>query len=178
MRQEIKRASILLPASFAANTGIGILNFSLVFYMRDVFNSTAAEIGWFSSVWAFSYFIGCILLHRLSRRIGPRWSMTLAASGMIIFVVIMLYSSSYLLMVILYGLFGFITALFWPPLMGWLSEGFEGKDLNRIMGYFNLSWSMGLVVSPYLGGVLLERGIRLPLFSQQDCTGFSLWLFF
>ncbi len=163
MRKEIKRAAVLLPASFAANTGIGILNFSLVFYMRDQFSSSAAEIGWFSSVWAFSYFIGCIVLHRFSRRIGPRWSMTLAASGMVIFVLVMLNSGSSVLMFILYGLFGFITALFWPPLMGWLSEGFEGKDLNRIIGYFNLSWSMGLVVSPYLGGILLELRIGLPL---------------
>lgn len=163
MKQEINRASLLLPASFIANTGIGILNFSLVFYMRDIFNSTAAEIGWFSSVWAFSYFIGCFLFHNFSRRIGAHRSIAFAALGMASIVGLMILASTAVLMFVLYSLFGFITALFWPPLMGWLSEDFEGSNLNRMMGFFNLSWSTGLVVSPYLAGLLLESNISYPL---------------
>lgn len=163
MRQEIKRAFVLLSAAFVANMGIGILNFSLVFYMRDVFNSTASEIGWFSSIWAFSYFIGCFALHKLSRKIGAHRSIAFAALGMAFVVVSMQFSTTVILMFILYGLFGFITALFWPPLMGWISEGFEGHELNRMMGFFNLSWSTGLVISPYLGGLLLESNLSYPL---------------
>ena len=140
MRQEIKRAYVLLSAAFVANMGIGILNFSLVFYMRDVFNSTASEIGWFSSIWAFSYFIGCFTLHKLSRKIGAHRSIAFAALGMAFVVVTMQFSTTVILMFVLYGLFGFITALFWPPLMGWISEGFEGHELNRMMGFFNISW--------------------------------------
>jgi MFS family permease len=163
MRQEIKRAYVLLSAAFVANMGIGILNFSLVFYMRDVFNSTASEIGWFSSIWAFSYFIGCFTLHKLSRKIGAHRSIAFAALGMAFVVVTMQFSTTVILMFVLYGLFGFITALFWPPLMGWISEGFEGHELNRMMGFFNLSWSTGLVISPYLGGLLLESNLSYPL---------------
>ena len=163
MRREIKRAFVLLPAAFIANTGIGILNFSLVFYMRDVFNSTAAGIGLFSSIWAFSYFIGCFTLHKLSRKIGAHRSIAAAALGMVFVVVAMLFSTSVMLMFALYSLFGFITALFWPPLMGWISEGLEGPELNRMMGFFNLSWSTGLVISPFLGGLLLESNLSYPL---------------
>ena len=163
MRREIKRAFILLPAAFIANAGIGILNFSLVFYMRDVFNSTAAEIGWFSSIWAFSYFIGCFALHKLSRKIGAHRSIAAAVLGMVFVVIAMLFSETVILMFVLYSLFGFITALFWPPLMGWISEGLEGPELNRMMGLFNLSWSTGLVISPYLGGLLLEYNLSYPL---------------
>ena len=163
MRREIKRAFVLLPAAFIANTGIGILNFSLVFYMRDVFNSTAAGIGLFSSIWAFSYFIGCFTLHKLSRKIGAHRSIAAAALGMVFVVVAMLFSTSVMLMFALYSLFGFITALFWPPLMGWISEGLEGPELNRMMGFFNLSWSTGLVISPFMGGLLLESNLSYPL---------------
>lgn len=172
MRQEIKRAFILLPAAFVANMGIGILNFSLVFYMRDVFNSSASVIGWFSSVWAFSYFIGCFALHKLSRKIGAHRSISFAALGMVFVVITMQFSTNILLMFVLYGLFGFITALFWPPLMGWISEGLEGPELNRMMGFFNLSWSTGLVVSPYLGGLLLESNLRYPLSFAAGLYGF------
>lgn len=163
MRQKIKKAYVLLSAAFVANMGIGILNFSLVFYMRDVFNSTASEIGWFSSTWAFSYFIGCFALHKLSRKIGAHRSIASAVLGMLFVVISMQFSTTVILMFVLYGLFGFITALFWPPLMGWISEGFEGHELNRMMGFFNLSWSTGLVISPYLGGLLLESNLSYPL---------------
>jgi predicted MFS family arabinose efflux permease len=47
--------------------------------------------------------------------------------------------------------------------MGWISEGLEGTELNRMMGFFNLSWSTGLVISPYLGGLLLESNLSYPL---------------
>ena len=121
MQEKIKKAFVLLPAAFIANAGIGILNFSLIFYMRDVFGSTAAEIGWFSSLWALSYFIGCFVLHGLSRRIGAHRSIAIAALGMLLAVIAMLFSRNAIFVFILYGLFGFATALFWPPLMGWLS---------------------------------------------------------
>jgi MFS family permease len=144
------------------NTGIGILNFSLVFYMRDVFNSTSAEIGWFSSLWAFSYLIGCFLLHKLSRTLGAHRSIATATFIMALVVILMMFSKSLFLMYILYSIFGLITALFWPPLMGWLSEDLEGSELNRVMGFFNLSWSTGLVLSPYLAGLLLELNLNYP----------------
>lgn len=172
MIHEIKRAFILLPAAFIANAGIGILNFSLVFYMRDVFNLTASEIGWFSSVWAFSYFIGCFSLHKLSRRIGAHRSIAVASLGMVLVVIAMLFSQTAVFMFVLYGLFGLITALFWPPLMGWISEGLESSELNKMMGFFNLSWSTGLVISPYLGGLLLELNIDYPLVFSAGVYGF------
>jgi len=139
--------------------------------MRDVFNSTASTIGWFSSIWAFSYFIGCFALHKVSRKIGAHRSITIASMIMIFVVLAMLSSETVIFMFVLYSLFGFITALFWPPLMGWISEGLEGSELNRMMGYFNLSWSTGLILSPYLGGLLLESNLRYPLFFVAGLYG-------
>ena len=133
--------------------------------MRDVFNLTSAGIGWFSSLWAFSYLMGCFALHGISRKIGAHLSIAIAVLGMTITVITMMFSHSAVLMFVLYSLFGFLTAMFWPPLMGWLSEGLEGHELNRMMGFFNLSWSTGLVLSPYLGGLLLELNFIYPFVS-------------
>jgi len=140
--------------------------------MRDIFNSSFSTIGWFSSVWAFSYFIGCFALHNLSRKIGAHRSIAIASTGMVFIVLAMLFSKVVIFMFVLYSLFGFITALFWPPIMGWISLGLEGAELNRMMGYFNLSWSMGLVLSPYLGGLLLEANLYYPLFFVTGIYGF------
>jgi len=140
--------------------------------MRDIFDSTAAEIGWFSSLWAFSYLIGCYILHPLSRRIGAHRSIAIASFGMFLAVILILLSKDAWIVFILYGFFGFVTALFWPPLMGWLSEGIEGNYLNKMMGLFNLSWSTGLVISPYLGGVFLELDLQSPLIFAAGLYGF------
>lgn len=62
-----------------------------------------------------------------------------------------------------YSAFGAVIAFFWPPLMGWMSRGLEGRDLSRATGLFSFSWSVGGIVSPYLAGTLSERGKFLPL---------------
>lgn len=155
--------NLLLYASFLANIGIGILNFSLVFYMRDLFGAGSAQIGLLSSLWALSYLLGCFILHRLSGKIGPKRSLSAASFGMAVFSFFILKSTSILWLYIFSSLFGFITAMFWPPLEGWLSEGYEGADLNKREGKFNLSWSAALTVSPYIAGLMIERSLTLPL---------------
>jgi len=63
-----------------------------------------------------------------------------------------------------YGLYGFITALFWPRLMGWLSSGLEGQALSKATSAFSFSWSSGGIVAPYLAGLLAEKGRFLPVY--------------
>ena len=155
--------NLLLYASFLANIGIGILNFALVFYMRDLFGAGSAQIGLLSSLWALSYLIGCLILHRLSSKLGPKRSLTAASLGMAVFSFFILKSTSIIWLYIFSSLFGFITAMFWPPLEGWLSEGHEGASLNKRVGKFNLSWSAALTVSPYIAGLMIEKSLTLPL---------------
>ena len=154
---------LLLYASFLANIGIGILNFALVFYMRDLFGAGSAQIGFLSSLWAVSYLAGCFILHRISGKLGPKRSLSVSALGMALFSFLILKSPSIIYLYIYAALFGFVTALFWPPLEGWLSEGYEGAALNKRVGRFNLSWSAALILSPYIAGLLIERSLTLPL---------------
>jgi MFS family permease len=50
---------------------------------------------------------------------------------------------------------GVFTAIVWPPMMGWLSTGYEGTALSHRFGSYNMSWSSGSWISPYLGGLLV-----------------------
>ncbi len=155
--------SLLLYASFLANIGIGILNFSLVFYTKDFFHASPGEIGWMSSLWALFYFAGCFVLRRLSIRLGAKRALITASAGMAVFSFLILKSPSMIWIFVFYSLFGFTTALFWPTLEGWLSEGHEGASLNKRVGRFNLSWSFALVLSPYMAGLLVEKSLTLSL---------------
>jgi len=58
---------------------------------------------------------------------------------------------------------GAATVLFWPVLVGWLSMGHEGRQLNRRLGIFNVSWSLGSVASPWFAGYLVKGGSAGPL---------------
>jgi hypothetical protein len=64
---------------FLANVGIGILNFGLVFFVKDKFNTSASLIGLMTGLWAKSSFAGCVSLRKLSRKLNSHYSV-LAAS--------------------------------------------------------------------------------------------------
>jgi MFS family permease len=58
---------------------------------------------------------------------------------------------------------GAAMALFWPFLMSWVSEDFEGPTLNRRLGTYNGSWSSAALIGPMLGGILVETNTIFPI---------------
>ena len=58
---------------------------------------------------------------------------------------------------------GAAMSLFWPFLMSWVSEDFEGPTLNRRLGTYNGSWSSAAIIGPMLGGILVETNTVFPI---------------
>jgi MFS family permease len=58
---------------------------------------------------------------------------------------------------------GAAMSLFWPFLMSWVSEDFEGPTLNRRLGTYNAAWSGAAIVGPLLGGIFVETNTVLPV---------------
>ena len=58
---------------------------------------------------------------------------------------------------------GAAMSLFWPFLMSWVSEDFEGPTLNRRLGTYNGAWSGASIVGPLLGGILIETNTVFPV---------------
>jgi MFS family permease len=58
---------------------------------------------------------------------------------------------------------GAAMSLFWPFLMSWVSEDFEGPTLNRRLGTYNGAWSSAAIVGPMLGGILVETNTVFPI---------------
>ncbi|WP_319415831.1 MFS transporter [Marispirochaeta aestuarii] len=168
---------LIYPAAFMVNGGITMLNFSVIFFMRRTYGTSPALVGWMSAFWAFAYLIGCIGLGGISRRLSYRRALPLATSVMGISTLLILIIPWEISALFWYMLFGLITALHWPPLMGWLSEGLEGRDLSRAVGGFNLSWSTGAGAGPFIAGLLIERSLRLPLLVIALLYGFTAVLY-
>ena len=158
----IGKSALILPISLLFSIALGMTSFSMIFYARDVFQASAALIGWLAALPHLCYFAGCFLLQPLLRLLLPRHSLIGASASSTVLLVGILLSPSLVLVFVLYGLFGLSLSLFWPPLMGWLSFGKEDRTLNTALGRFNLSWSGGNIIAPFWAGYLLQRSIALP----------------
>lgn len=72
------------------------------------------------------------------------------------------------------GMAGVAMAFFWPYAMGWASFGYEGKALNRQLGYYNRAWSSSVIIGPFLGAKLADSSLLasmgLPVLALFACT--------
>jgi DHA1 family multidrug resistance protein-like MFS transporter/DHA1 family quinolone resistance protein-like MFS transporter len=157
------RGRVVFPATVMVAMGIGTLSLGIVFFASEVHGASPAQVGFLAATWSLHYILGCLLLRRLGERLPPQHSMVLAAALMAGSVLLVLWLERLSHVFLCYAAYGLGTALFWPPLMGWLSTGSEGERLNRTMGRFNLCWSSGSIAGPVLAGVLAREDARLPV---------------
>jgi len=154
---------VISPAAILNSIAIGTVNLGMLFIVKDVYQASASVVGWLGALWSLSYFAGCFALKRFTARMVPRNSMTVMQAGSALLMAAFLLRPGLLQAFITICGYGFITAFFWPPLMGWMSRGAESKDLAKATGIFNFSWSLGAVISPYLAGLLSEQDKFLPI---------------
>jgi len=169
-----KTPSIYIAAFLMSCYG-GIYIVSIPFIIAFL-GGTDKDLGLCASMGFVSYLMGCIgtghLLDRFnSRRLAQVGSSVVTISTAALLMIVLLSGRGYnlpnpvMLVIITAMLSGLLTSIYWPPIMGWLSTGHEGRDLNRRLGIYNMSWSVGLVVSPFLGGLLVESSIVMALFA-------------
>lgn len=160
----VGKSHLIFPAAFLTATAIGAANLGLIFYVRLTYGFPPATVGLFAASYSLWYFVGCVFLRPLAGRLRPRFSLMIATGSMGAIMLLLLLIGHAGVAFVLYSLFGLGASLFWPPIMGWLSSGLEGKQLNRTISRFNLSWSTGTIVSPYIAGALAEIANRLAIY--------------
>ncbi len=172
----IGKAPVIYASAFLVAVGEGSLNLGTVFFMRDSFGAPPSLIGWLMAFTTLVYILGCLLLRPLLDRVRPRFLLILATAGMALSILLLYWLRSVPTTFLFYGLSKLSTSLFWPPVMGWLSQSIEGPELNRTMSRFNISWSTGLVASSALAGYLSQRSPALPLLAAAAVFVLALLL--
>ncbi len=162
----MSKGTVIYTSAFLTALSEGILTLGIIFYMKDIFDAGAGTIGLIGGTWALSYFIGCITFRPLLRAIRPRFSMIISGFLMATSVGLILLSRKVEFTFLFYSFFGLSLSLFWPQAMGWMSHGYEGKDLSRKISMYNLSWISGIIVSPTICGFLSKRNPTLPLYTS------------
>ncbi len=149
----------MIPLYFAAffqNTGMTVVLVGVIFYVTHRFHASYFELGALAGIGAFVFFAGAALSRYWSRRFSPK-RLTLIGTALFILV-----AFSYPFLPNLFSFFWVYPlgsvglSLFWPSLENWISLGSTPFDLKRHVGNFNLSWSPGQILAPFLAGVLFE----------------------
>lgn len=160
-----RRLSFILPCAFVAAVAIGIVSLGMIFLIKEDYGAGGVAVGAFAALWAFAYFLGCILLRPLSSRIDAASSAAIMCFASAALLAAQFMAPSLASAFVCFSLYGFATALIWPRVMGWLSSGLEGAALGRASGIYSLTWSSGMAIAPFIAGLLSEQNLRLPIYA-------------
>lgn len=144
----------------------GIFTLALPFVVVLIGGSDK-DLGLCFGIGTVGYLVSCLTIGRHLDRFNPKRALQFSSSAICMVVLtigLVVWLSvrgslpmNPVLAVILMNIFlSVLLALFWPPMMGWLSIDHEGPALSRRLGIFNLSWSLALSVSPFLGGFIIQ----------------------
>ena len=163
----VRKIRVIAPAAFLNSLSVGYVNLGMIFAVKEVFSASPSMVGWFGALWSVAYFCGCVFFRGITSRLVPRVSMLLALFVSFLSLAIFSFFPSLPAAFVVYGILGAATALYWPPLMGWLSRGLEGTDLSKAGGVYNFSWSLAGIVSPYLAGAMSQANKFLPVYAAM-----------
>ncbi|MCY1151446.1 MAG: MFS transporter [Sphaerochaetaceae bacterium] len=163
MNHDSKQILFLSSISLMSQMMISMINLSLVYYLRDVFQFSPSLIAVSVSTFSISYVIFCILVEKPSNNFSPRHLIFMSLLGMAISIFLFLNSKSFVLIIISLILYGAFMALLWPPMETWYSRGREKIELTKAISYFNLSWELGMSIAPIFCGLLTQINVSLPI---------------
>lgn len=162
-RKALYQGSVINISSFMAQFTIAMVNLALVYRMRNHFHLSAQMVGVSASIYAVTYLVACLVLSPLTHRLKPPQSVTISMLLMVGAIGVILLTNQIGVAFAALVVYGGAMAFLWPQIEVWLARGKEGQELNRATSNFNVSWSLGLALSPLLTGALVETGTTLPL---------------
>lgn len=163
-RNQSLKKGVLFSISLLGQLAIGILSLGIIFFLRTRYSLSAQLIGIYSSVGTLCYFFGCTLSSFFSF-LKPRHAVQIASGGMGLSILVIAFEGPLFVSFIAYGAYGLFMSLYWPQIMGWLTRGIEGRELSGTISQFNLSWSTGIFLAPYLSGLLTQQRIVYPIYT-------------
>ena len=154
----------LFLSAFLLNTGLTVTLIGIIFYLIDRFHAGLFQLGLLSGIGSFVFMSAAWLCGKFfSRRYTAK---ALTRFGICCFILGFLFIPhlpSLRWVYLIYPIGSFGMGIFWPSLERWISSESDGGALKQNMSLFNLSWSPGQIIAPFLAGVLFEREKLLPI---------------
>jgi MFS family permease len=160
---------LLLFLQFLFGFGFGTVNPVIPIYLTERFESTATQIGIFSSIgFGVAVFLAQIPSARLANRVG-RKRLILYCSSIVPFTFILWSSGTmYLQLLMLYMLATGAWGMTWSSLASILMEAAPRSRRGLFSGLSEASVSLGFTAGPVLAGMLWEGlGSETPLYASS-----------
>ena len=163
-RRFLSPTVIVYPCGFLQGGIVNLLNLGMVFYMNDRFGSNTTQVSISYALFTIAYMVACFSVKPLFRRMTVQQCLMTACGTMLLCELCILRSNSFRQLMVPYSIYGFISAFYWSPLGSWLMGQLEGKELSRKTGIYNVCWSSGALIAPFLTGLLTARNPLYPLY--------------
>jgi len=160
---DLMQLILLLTISFLGQITINMVNLDVVYHLRAIFHMPAGLIGIAVGVSAISFCIACLTLLGFLSKFRPRNVIMCGFLFLGLTTAVFAKTTNQALVWVILVLFGAFQAFIWTYIESWIIRGKEGKELNKVLMLFNLSWSLGTGISPYICTVLVEKNTFLPL---------------
>lgn len=170
-------AGLLYGAVFLNAFGAGCWLIALPFIVKHLHGSDAG-VGLPFAAMMGTYAISLVVVGPFWRRFNPQRAVQIGTGGCFLSIVItgvvVLVSTGAAsgaatlpnpiwLLTGAAVLFGIAASAFWPILMAWLAIGCHVSKLNRRLARFSVAWSLGMIISPVLGGCLTQVSYVWPI---------------
>ena len=119
------------------------------------------ELGVIGSAGAATYVLMVVSAGAISDKLGRKGVIISGSLLTALAYLIMPVSRQPIHLIVLMAVSGIGMAFFWPVLEAWLSEEGDADQVRRGLGGFNVSWSIGASVGPFLGGLIYTKSIVL-----------------
>lgn len=149
-------------ASFITALALNAVVLATPLFLIARFNVSPIFLGLLGTFGAIFYTVFVVIAGRLADKFEKKVLISLGClSFSIIYLIVPHLKNAYhvLLMVPLGSM---SLAFFWPSVQSWIAHGLDKKTLTKVLGVFNISWSLGLTFGPFVGGFLFERALWLP----------------
>jgi len=157
----------LNAAAFLYAFGIGILYVNIPFVIK-YFGGSEKELGNAFGFFYAAYLAACLGIVRRLDCFCPKNILlfgtigtTLAIGGIAALLLIKpdLPVSNVTACTICMIFLGVSQSCFWPALLGWVSQGYDGPALSKRLNIYNLNWISALIISPFAGGFMAEWSV-------------------
>ena len=166
---------VLDAVSLLGQGVIYMINLALVYYLRYSNGLPSGIVGLAASTYTLAFFLGCMFLYPIYERFSGHVLIGASFLGMSLAVLALLQAEATWLIFLCLALYGFFMSLLWAPLEAWLMDTADERSINGIIGSFNLSWSLGVGLSPLITTWIVSMDPR-DVFIIGIAVFIMLWL--